>query len=347
MLNIRFCEFAMKKHRDDRFSPPPWEQLQSWVALVEVGSVSGAARRLGLSQAGVSQHVRQLEDSLGTALLDRSTRPARPTAPGQRLYEHACALLGQARQMGENVRALSRSRRTLLRVGCVDSFAAAIGPDLVRGLTSRVQRLRLVSGINPGLAEQFASHQLDVLITTDPPRDEPGRRTVALFAEPFVLALPAGLQVPPMASLQQLGQQRPFMHYSARSRMGALVDAYLARHDPGIEKVFEFDATDPLLSLVAEDLGIALTTPLCLWQSRFHAMRLQLRTLDGLRSRGQPYPPLSRTFYMVFRADELGLLAQDIVTLVRVAAQDLQRQMVASLQLPAKLVMTQPATEAL
>ena len=335
----------MKKRSEEALSPPPWEQLQSWVALVEVGSVSGAARRLGLSQAGVSQHVRLLEDSLGAALLDRSTRPARPTAPGQRLYEHACALLAQARQMGETVRTLSRSRRSLLRVGCVDSFAAAIGPDLVRGLASRVQRLRLVSGINPGLAEQFANHQLDVLITTDPPREETGRKTVALFAEQFVLALPAGLQVPPMASLQQLSQLRPFMHYSARSRMGALVDAYLARHDPEIEKVFEFDATDPLLSLVSEDLGIALTTPLCLWQSRFHAMRLQLRPLEGLRSRGQPYPPLARTFYMVCRADELGTLAQDIVTLVRVAAQDLQRQMVASLQLPPNLVMTQSVPE--
>lgn len=330
----------MKKRGFDAFNPPPWEQLQSWVALVDVGSVSGAARRLDISQAGVSQHVRQLEDSFGAALLDRSTRPARPTASGQRLYEHARELLSRAHQMGETVRALSRTRRSLLRVGCVDSFAAAIGPDLVRGLSGRVQRLRLVSGINPGLAEQFANHQLDVLITTNPQPEESGRKVVPLFSEQFVLALPAGLKVPTLASLHQLGQLRPFMHYSARSRMGALVEAYLERHDPDIEKVFEFDATDPLLSLVSEDLGIALTTPLCLWQSRFHAMHLQIRTLEGLRTRGQPYPPLARTFYLVYRAEELGTLAQDIVTLVRVAALDLQRQMVASLQLPSNLVMT-------
>ena len=41
----------------------------------------------------MSQHVRQLEVGFGTSLLDRSTRPARPTASGQRLYEQARDLL--------------------------------------------------------------------------------------------------------------------------------------------------------------------------------------------------------------------------------------------------------------
>lgn len=328
----------MRKRPTENPAPPPWEQLQSWVALVEVGSVSGAARRLGLSQAGVSQHVRQLEDSFGTALLDRSTRPARPTAPGQRLYEQARDLLSRAGQMGESVRSISRTRRALLRVGCVDSFAATIGPALVRGLSGRVQRLRLVSGINPGLAIQFGDHQLDVMVTTDEPRDGSDRVALPLFSEPFLLALPAGLKLPPLASLHQIGQLRPFMHYSTRSRMGALVEDYLARHDPEIEKVFEFDATDPLLSLVREDLGVALTTPLCLWQSRFHAMGLQIRALSELRTRGQPYPPLRRTFYLVHRPEELGGLAQDMATLVRVAVRDLQRQMSAELGLPPDLL---------
>lgn len=315
-------------------APPSWEQLGSWVALVETGSVSAAAQRLQISQAGVSQHVRQLEESLGACLLDRSTRPANPTASGQRLYEQARDLLSRAGQMTETVRALSRSKRAILRLGCVDSFAAVIGPQMVRGLAGRVQRLRLISGINPGLAEQFDNHQLDVLITTDDPKPAPGREHLALFSEQFLLAVPVGFKVPPLASLQQISEERPFMHYSARSKMGALVDAYLARHDPGIEKVFEFDATDPLLSLVQEDLGIALTTPLCLWQSRYHAMNLQCLPLTALRQQGKAYPPLKRTFYLVYRPDELGPLAQEIAAMVRVAVRELQRQSVSELKIP-------------
>ncbi len=327
----------MKKHSSDT-SPPPWEQLGSWVALVETGSVSAAARRLEISQAGVSQHVRQLEEAFATSLLDRSTRPARPTASGQRLYEQARDLIARAGQLAETVRALSRTRRPLLRLGCVDSFAATIGPAMVRGLAGRVQRLRLISGINPGLAQQFNNHQLDVLVTTDDPRPGPGQASLPLFSEQFLLAVPGTLAIPPKACLHQLGQLRPFMHYSTRSRMGALVDAYLGIHDPQIERIFEFDATDPLLSLVSEDLGIALTTPLCLWQSRHHARTLKLLPLAGLRAGGKPYPPLARTFHLIYRPDELGPLAHEIVAMVRVAARDLQRQVAAELKLPPELM---------
>jgi DNA-binding transcriptional LysR family regulator len=120
--------------------------------------------------------------------------------------------------------------------------------------------------------------------------------------------------------------------------MGALVEDYLGRHDPDIERVFEFDATDPLLSLVSEDLGIALTTPLCLWQSRYHAMHLKCLTLSALRHQGKAYPPLQRTFYLVYRPHELGPLAQDIAAMVRVAVRELQRQWVSDLKIPAGLL---------
>ena len=328
----------MKKRSSDRDAPPSWEQLASWVALVESGSVSAAARRLLISQAGVSQHVRQLEEAYGTSLLDRSTRPARPTASGQRLYEQAHDLLTRAGQMADAVRLLSRNKRSLLRLGCVDSFAATIGPAMVRGLAGWVQRLRLMSGINPDLAQQFDQHQLDVLVTTDDPRPTPGQVCQPLFSEQFLLALPAQMVVPPVPSLVQLHGIRPFMNYSTRSKMGSLVDAYMGRYAPGVERVFEFDATDPLLSLVSEDLGIALTTPLCLWQSRHHAMRLQFLPLTALRFQGKPCPPLSRTFWLVYRTDELGPLANDIAAMVRVAARELQRQLASELKIAPEML---------
>jgi DNA-binding transcriptional LysR family regulator len=109
--------------------------------------------------------------------------------------------------------------------------------------------------------------------------------------------------------------------------------------------VFEFDATDPLLSLVREDLGIALTTPMCLWQSRYHAMNLKCLHLNALRHQGQAYPPLKRTFYLVYRPNELGPLAQDIAAMVRVAVRELQRQWVLELKIPHDLLSVEEASE--
>jgi molybdate transport repressor ModE-like protein len=83
---------------------PDWDLLASWVAVVEAGSISDAARVLGISQTAVSQRVKQLETILATPLLDRTTRPAHPTPAGRHLFEHAKDLLGRARRMMEGVR---------------------------------------------------------------------------------------------------------------------------------------------------------------------------------------------------------------------------------------------------
>src|ERR1700744_3795999 len=97
---------------------PEWEPLLTWVALVQTGSVSEASRKLGISQAAVSQRVKLLEEIFGTSLLDRTSRPAHPTAAGDRLFEHATSLLRGADQMIEGVRRISRSRRQIVRLGC-------------------------------------------------------------------------------------------------------------------------------------------------------------------------------------------------------------------------------------
>ncbi len=317
----------MNKQVVQRDLPPAWEQLSSWVAVVEAGSVSAAAARLAISQAGVSQHIRQLEQGFDTALLDRSTRPARVTASGQRLYEHAVELLARADQMAESVRALSRAKRALVRLGCVDSFAAAIGPPLVRGLVGRMHRVRMCSGLSPDLFSQFQNHQLDLLMTTTDVAGEAGMAQLPLFTEHYVVALPAAYPVGERPSLRALSDDLPFMNYSLRSLIGKQIDNYLRASHPDIEMAFEFDTTDPLLGLVREGLGFALTTPLCLWQSRHLSTALRLLPLSAFQHHGRAYAPLQRRFQLVHRSGELGGLPREVADLVRVAARDLQREM--------------------
>ena len=51
--------------------------LDAFIAVVETGSIGGAARRLNLTQPGVTRRVQALEQTLGTALLDRRSKPPR------------------------------------------------------------------------------------------------------------------------------------------------------------------------------------------------------------------------------------------------------------------------------
>lgn len=82
-------------------------QLQMFLAVVEQGSFSGAARTLDRAQSAVSHSVGQLEEHLGVELFDRSGRTPRLTAAGQALVEEGRQLIRQARELEATVESWS------------------------------------------------------------------------------------------------------------------------------------------------------------------------------------------------------------------------------------------------
>jgi DNA-binding transcriptional LysR family regulator len=66
---------------------PDWSLWRSFGAVVETGSLSAAARRLGLTQPTLGRHVEELERTLGARLFDRVATGLKPTATALRLYE--------------------------------------------------------------------------------------------------------------------------------------------------------------------------------------------------------------------------------------------------------------------
>jgi len=304
---------------DNTSGLPNWDLLATWVSVVEAGSISEAARRVDLSQAGVSTQIKQLETLLGTTLLDRTTRPARPTAAGQRLFEHATELLIRARQMADSVRSLSRAKRTVVRLGCIDSFAATVGPLLIKAMAGTAHQIRLWSGLSPGLNESFANRQLDLLVTTSDPVDQPLVRRFELFSERCLVVLPRSHPEGRHGTLADLAKQLPFMRYTARSLLGRSIESYLASIGCVADRTYEFDATDPLLALVAAGLGFTITTPMCVWQSRHVIPQVRFVPLSAFTCSGRACPPMSRTFYLVCRNDELGDLPIQVRDVIRIA----------------------------
>lgn len=298
---------------------PDWALLSAWVAVVESESVSHAATRLGLSQAAVSMRIKLLETRLNTELLDRGTRPAKVTLAGQRLYETSTSLLRSADEMLESVRGISRSKRSVVRLGCIDSFAATIGPVLFRALSSTTQQVRLWSGLTPSLVTQFINRQLDAIITTAPSIPHPGLAHMPLFSEKYLLVLPQTHDFEPFCSISDIGRRLPLIRYSARSKIGEDIDRFLERHGDHLERTCEFDTSDPLMSLVAAGIGFAVTTPMCIWQSRHFAPKLRIVSLESLRQRGRQYNAFSRTFFLTSRQGEMGKLPKEIEDLTRVA----------------------------
>lgn len=66
------------------------DQMRALVCVVELGSFTAAADRLGLHKAAVRRHISELERRLGARLLERSTRAVRLTEVGREPYDARC-----------------------------------------------------------------------------------------------------------------------------------------------------------------------------------------------------------------------------------------------------------------
>jgi DNA-binding transcriptional LysR family regulator len=73
--------------------------LEAFVSVVDRGSIVAAAAHLHLTQSAVTRRIQNLEDVLGSPLLDRQTRPLQPTRAGQETYEFARPVLSSVNDL--------------------------------------------------------------------------------------------------------------------------------------------------------------------------------------------------------------------------------------------------------
>lgn len=90
--------------------------------VVEAGSFTGAARRLGMSKSAVSKQLSGLEEVLGVRLLNRTTRKLSLSQAGLVFHEHCARMLTEAQAALEAVQSLQSEPRGLLRVNAPMSF---------------------------------------------------------------------------------------------------------------------------------------------------------------------------------------------------------------------------------
>jgi len=101
--------------------------FDAFVAIVDAGSISEAARELALPRATLSRQLARLEERLGVRLLNRTTRSLVPTRAGQALYPRAKSVLEGARAAVTAVQRLDDVPRGLLRVASAPLESPTLG----------------------------------------------------------------------------------------------------------------------------------------------------------------------------------------------------------------------------
>jgi DNA-binding transcriptional LysR family regulator len=101
----------------------PMNELAVFAAVVDAGSLSAAARALGLSKAAVSDQVKRLEERLGARLLTRTTRRVAPTEAGRACYVHCRRMVAEAEAAANSAALFHEQPRGLLRIAAPTTYA--------------------------------------------------------------------------------------------------------------------------------------------------------------------------------------------------------------------------------
>ena len=117
--------------------------LHIFLTTVQRGSMAKAAQTLGVTQPAVSKVIAELEHTLGVRLLDRGARGVEPTRYGRALLTRSNAAFDELRQSVKDIEFLADPTVGEVRIGCQETFAAAILPSVIHRFSQTYPRVVL------------------------------------------------------------------------------------------------------------------------------------------------------------------------------------------------------------
>lgn len=245
------------------------DELALFVAILDVGSLAGAAKRLGRSAAAVTRGLGGLEERLGVRLIERTTRNLAPTEAGRRLAEQARRLLAD---YDEALIAAGAEQplRGRLRVTAPVMFGRKHVTPLVIGFMRAYPDIRVELALADGNLD-LIDEELDVAIRIGPLGDSAlvarrvGQVTRMLVASPDYLAAHGAPDTPEDLSRHAIifnalrrgppewrftldGRER-VVRLSPRLIVSHVESALLAARDgQGITRPLSYQAADDLAS---------------------------------------------------------------------------------------------------
>lgn len=228
-----------------------------WMAARE-GSITGAARRLRLSQPTMSAAIHQLEAHLGAPLFERHGRGLRLTETGQDVFRYADRIFGLGQELLSHVRGRAGGQRQRFTVGIANALPKLVVAELLAPALRLDPPIRLVTREDAPapLLDALAAHELD-LVLTDAPMPPGGRARafdhglgesgLSVLASPEVAAT---LRGPFPGCLDG----RPFLLPSEASPLRQAIDGWLDAQAVHPDVAAEID--DPALAKMLAQRGL-------------------------------------------------------------------------------------------
>lgn len=164
-------------------------QLRYFTAVVEEGTVIGAAKRLNMTQPPLTAQLHSLEDELGCVLFKHEGRRLHLTEAGRTFYQRACTILGMCSATAVEMENFHTGNAGTLRIGVVSSVQGTLFMDWITRFAAAHPQIRheLYSANTYQLLEQLRMNQLDLAIVRTP-FSAPETEILTLGREPMMAA---------------------------------------------------------------------------------------------------------------------------------------------------------------
>jgi DNA-binding transcriptional LysR family regulator len=237
--------------------------LESFVAVVDSGSVMAAALRLHLTQSAVTRRVQSLEEELGVSLLNRQMRPLLPTRAGQSAYDLAKPILATVNNLKSMVTHNGKPSGEFC-FGVVRGLGDLALLDPVRCLRKKFPELRLhtyVQGTRT-LLERLQTRTIDAAVLLFSQGTEPPTSLVTeyLGKQSGIVVAAKSRSYSDGLRLQDLSCHSWIVNAEDCGTRRSLEDAF-GRQGLAFRIAIEADGKDFQLSMAARGLGLAVVPP--------------------------------------------------------------------------------------
>ncbi|WP_170458383.1 LysR family transcriptional regulator [Ruegeria arenilitoris] len=283
--------------------------LEVFEALARTGSVAQAAEITGLSQPSVSQQLRNLENALGTDLVDHGRRPMRLTQAGRSFLARAESVLAELQMAQSELSVMDLGHLSTLSIGLIDDFDNDLTPRLATLLADSLTRskFKLITLPSLEIFEALASQRLHLAVSAHSGEVLEGVVEYPLVQDPFILVAPKGGV--PNGGVEAALQALPFLRYAREQLISRQIESHLARQQLQFEERFEIGSHLALMAMVARGLGWAITTPLGYMRAaRFH---------EGMDVYPAPFGEFSRTISLFTRSDWSDQVPREVAGMTR------------------------------
>ncbi|WP_316013356.1 hydrogen peroxide-inducible genes activator [Roseobacter sp. HKCCA0434] len=184
-------------------------QLRYFHSLARHGHFGHAAEACGVSQPALSVQIRELEQSLGAELVERTARRVRLTPVGEQVLSRVQGILTSVDELSDLARAGGEDLPTRLRLGIIPTIAPYLLPAICARLAQAAPTLdlHLRETLTPKLLAELENGRLDAAIVALP-LGEAAFEEVELFEESFVLVRPLADAARPVPDAEGLRKMR-------------------------------------------------------------------------------------------------------------------------------------------